>query len=127
MINRLGECLDPHDTGSLAAHLEFIEFIVEWEDGKQLWTDTHHQAGKSIRYRHRMNGFQPFYIQATRALPDGGWETVWDLEWTEPDLRLTREDLLALKRQRVPGDLIDRLFRHPDIELSEILDITEQM
>ncbi len=100
--------------------LDFVEYIIEWDDGKQLWADNHHRIAKAVRYRHRMNGFQPFYVQATRALPGGEWQTVWDLEWTERDMTLTADDLAALFRQRVPAELIDRLFKHPGLTLADL-------
>lgn len=98
----------------LAKIPEFVEYVVEWSDGKEMFCEDFLQAGRAVRYRHRMLGFHAFLITAWRSC-GRKWEVLWDMEWTEADMLLTASDFEGLRKQRVPLRLLDQLFSHPGL------------
>lgn len=98
--------------------LTFTEFVVEWEDGRQVWTEDLLAAGRAVRYRHRFlaRRFIPFSITAWHTPKQGQAVVVWELEWTAEDMTLTPADFECLRKQRVPLRLMDQMFKHPEIE-----------
>lgn len=95
----------------------FTEFVVEWEDGKQVWTEDYPSTARAVRYRHRFlaKRFIPFLITAWQEKADGSNKVMWELEWTDPSMVMTEGDCRDLCAQRVPRDLLDQLFKHPDV------------
>jgi hypothetical protein len=116
MVNLIGRVNEPQLLGDaverLAASLNFVEYVVEWEDGRELWEEDFITLAKAIRYRRRMAGFLPFRVTAWQANAQGGYEILWDMEWTAADMRPGPEDERALRSQRVPDKFLRRLFPH---------------
>ncbi|GEM_PF-5712331 len=95
--------------------IAYVEYVVDWSDGRQAFYEDYLRAGRAVRYRQRMFGFHSFVITAWYSTPAEEWNVLWDLEWTAADMHLTLPDYEALYRQRVPLKLLDQLFKHPGL------------
>lgn len=76
----------------------FYEYLVEIEDSGELkgfdeWVDARRFVLKKV-----WHAFHPFAVSFIRYSPDGSVETIWELEWTEPSMKVRSEDLQYFKQ-----------------------------
>ena len=72
--------------------MSFYEYQVELElSGELRGFDTWEEAKAYVLDRVYGN-FQPFAITYIKYLNNGNAKTLWEIEWTDPSMRCTRED-----------------------------------
>lgn len=70
----------------------FYEYQVELEDtGEIEYFDTWEECREWV-VANLYRRFHPFCIRCEKYLANGGVKTVWEVEWTEPKMKATKED-----------------------------------
>lgn len=96
--------------------VELVECHLEWADGREYWSENPEEIARAVYYRRRVRGGRgmPYAVTCWREGPGSRNTVLWEMEWTEEDLRPTPADVANMIRQGVPPRFIYDLFPNRD-------------
>lgn len=114
LLSRSTNSLHPCGVLDSIDRVSFTECHLEWEDGREYWAEDPLEIARAIYYRRRVRGntFQPFAVTCWYEGPGNDTHKLWEMEWTETDLRPSVKEVRDLLAQNVPETFIRAIFNN---------------